>query len=421
MMASEMSMTKVVMRKRVFTKEEEEAMKKRSLVDSDEIHKGLPISVASLNLAAEAMPALEVGSLFFSLINDKSFDTFGLKNSLFYRKKLFRLMEAAGLNSEENMMVIAFAVKIKNRERIISGIKELENAVMFERVRKFYESYVVQYTHQENDKGLNCIAVVHIPSAVPHLSALAWKSMTIKEKRTPEMFLMNLWAAQMKMSEELMGLQLKFEYNFWDSVVKKGGKAFENEGFKQEYWRTKAADRYNFMNDKMEFYEDEFTLSDLKNWLSTSFRDQFDEKSLDLDQPMRVIKNITVEEESDEKETAKKALRIDTIKEATKAAMEQLELALAEEDDDYTKIRSLQGRVIGVNKELSKAETLTQEQIDTLKKEKAGFEETMEKIRERIDERKKVVTGNQGIPERINIINNKMESGDWEGIASIIS
>ena len=77
------------------------------------------------------------------------------------------------------------------------------------------------------------------PNSIPTVAALAWKTITVVEKRTVENFLQNLWAAQILLAE-----QKTWETVFWNNTVRRSNGTRYEPGFHDSYYTTKSSDNY---------------------------------------------------------------------------------------------------------------------------------------------------------------------------------
>ena len=177
-------------------------------------------------------------------LNPDDFIGFGLKNSRVYFSKLARLMGDSKLTREGKFMVFVLATAIKNRNRILEAMKMFELKPWFNSVQQFFVGKTCQYTGEE---GPHTIAVIHIPSGRPTITARVWCMITPNINRTVDNFLSNLWAAQLDLDADLMAKHLVWEQKFWGEMVKKGSKNY-NEGFHMDFWETKACDAYPLMH-----------------------------------------------------------------------------------------------------------------------------------------------------------------------------
>lgn len=207
-----------------------------------------------------------------SRLDPADFIDFGVMDSKKYATKLFRIMDDQRLSTEEKTMVIVLATAVKNKKRILNAMKKFQGKSWYNGVRNFYANNCVQYTNEEDD---DTFSVVHVPSSVAWLTARIYLQMT--SEPTVEEFLRNLWAAQLNLSPALMLKQREWEEDFWDNVVKKGGKNFEKNKFNKDYWETKAADKYLLLdaNGSVWGTPDErsgkvaYTEERLKEWFKT--------------------------------------------------------------------------------------------------------------------------------------------------------
>ena len=179
-------------------------------------------------------------------LNPDDFEGFGLRNSRVYFAKLVKLMTESNLSKVAKFMVMVLATAIKSKARVIEVMTKFAEAPWYGSVLQFYQAKVVQYTVEETK---DVIAIVHIPSSMPSITARIWCMITKPIHRTIDNFMSNLWAAQLDLCPALMDKQKAWEVTFWDKVVKKGSAKY-NAGFQLEFWETKACDQYPLMTKK---------------------------------------------------------------------------------------------------------------------------------------------------------------------------
>jgi hypothetical protein len=258
---------------KVETKEDKEAREERSKVTPSfaEPYKCGVSSAASTTGDSVYDVVFEVGSELGELVKDEGFNTFGIKDSSVYRKILFNLFKTAKLSKETSFIIVALFTLVKNKNRVLAGLDSIKDYKWKKQVVEFINNHVVSYTPDETSTSV--IAAVHIPSCVPSVAAVAWILMRKRSERSVEGFMMNLWAAQLYVSDELMIMQKIWEYDFWDTVVTKSkSKAFENKGFNEEYWSTKAKDDYKLLDTDFKKIDRRFNKEELEVYLM-SFKD----------------------------------------------------------------------------------------------------------------------------------------------------
>lgn len=207
-------------------------------------------------------------------LNPADFKDFGVMDSKMYAAKLLKLMEDAELSKVEFSMVIVLATAVKNKKRILNAMRSFKNKGLawYPKVEKFFRNDTVQYTSEETEETFS---VVHIPSCVPFLATRVWLQIT--QEPTVEGFLQHLWAAQINLAQPLMDRQMRWERDFWTNTVTKGGAKWEGAKFNEDYWRTKASDKYvllhpdgtPFGNDNQKAALEPYTEADIQNWINT--------------------------------------------------------------------------------------------------------------------------------------------------------
>lgn len=185
------------------------------------------------------MGAFDLESL--AKLNPDDYVGFGMKDSVTIRRMFTELVKRAQLTKEETSMVVTLATVVRNKRRILDSIGNFKTKSWHDGVVKFFNMYTCQYVYMEKPDQ---IAVVHITSCMPFLAGLIWAKITPPENRTCLNFLKNVWSAQFNFDDHLMNAQFRWESNFWNSVVTKGGDKYEPGGFKADYWITKSADSY---------------------------------------------------------------------------------------------------------------------------------------------------------------------------------
>jgi hypothetical protein len=211
-------------------------------------------------------------SALIAALDPRDYMDFGVMDSRVYAEKLLRLFDDNNVSQEARTMVVVLATAVKNRKRIIKAMTKFSTALWYNDVRSFFMSNTCQYTYEEED---TTFSVVHIPSSVPFLAARCWLQMTMNP--TVQDFLENLWAAQIYLNDDLMGRQKIWERGFWTHTVMKGGRDFERGAFNEDYWGTKAADRYFLLDNDLtawgpavvKNFTRGYSEEEIEDWIST--------------------------------------------------------------------------------------------------------------------------------------------------------
>lgn len=205
-------------------------------------------------------------------LDPKDYVDFGVMDSKKYAAKLFKLMEDERLTKDQKTMVIVLATAVKSRTRILNSMKKFKGKPWYNPVFKFFKESCVQYTTEEDDDNFS---VVHIPSSVPFLTARVWLQMT--PDPTVDLFLQNLWAAQINIDDNLLNTQRIWEEDFWNVTVVQKNKNKDKSTFNRDFWDTKAADQYLLLDKDGNLFgsEDEIALKvkysrkSIEAWIKT--------------------------------------------------------------------------------------------------------------------------------------------------------
>lgn len=204
-------------------------------------------------------------------IDYENFVGFGLLTSHIYRKKLEDLMERDKLSGAAKTFFFFLVMLIKNTKRIKEGLASKEIAEKFQgktyfiEVQKFVAKRMVQYVNEINklsaDEQKEKFPIVNAPTSNPPMMALMWKTYNSKspswaamlaESGNPtliKMFLGNLWAAQLNMTDDLKTEQKEWEELWWEENVTYTNsldKGNFKKGFQEKFWMTKSKDNYPF-------------------------------------------------------------------------------------------------------------------------------------------------------------------------------
>lgn len=224
----------------------------------------------SINEYAEIINRFDFNVI--AALNPADFADFGVMDSKIYAAKLMRLFDQYLNDPVHQTMVIALATAVKNRKRILRAMTKFSTKPWFGAVRAFFNNHCVQYTYEEEEQSFS---VVHIPSALPFIAARCWLQM--HPHPTVDEFLENLWAAQFNLDSHLMDGQKAWESDFWENSVQKGGQNFERGKFNEDYWNTKAGDRYLLVNADGSLFGSEdhqnlvdtYDANDIEAWIGT--------------------------------------------------------------------------------------------------------------------------------------------------------
>lgn len=195
------------------------------------------------------------------------FKDFGKMTSHIYRAKFFtiisNLMKTQAFDAKSVAPIVYFATLIKNKKRIIDGLNRLaskyKDAKWFKDTVLFYNGYSVQYVTDMDRSTEMVFPVVNIPTMMPNVAAHFFKQhlkrdgVVRNDAKMLEDFMHNLWFCQLRIESSLMEEHKNWEREFWNNTVKKtkntdteGFKA--NRGFQEDFYMTKAADDYQFID-----------------------------------------------------------------------------------------------------------------------------------------------------------------------------
>ena len=192
---------------------------------------------------------------------------FGMRDSHVYRDMFFRLTK--NMSVEDRTWVLTMAVAIKNKERILLALNtSFQGARWKGAVQQFYMNHTVT-KNSDITAGRDVIPVVNIPGCVPPMTALIWRSMQRAENLTYDSFVENQWVAQIKVSEEVLSDQKKWEMDLWNNKIKSGGARY-TPGFKEEFWLTKTRDNYPLLDKDMQPFKPNkaYEKADIEEWLA---------------------------------------------------------------------------------------------------------------------------------------------------------
>lgn len=190
-----------------------------------------------------------------------SWATFGKMNSHLYRKWLMNLMIQDKLDGTSMFMVYFMFGVIKSQPRILKNLPSLPPDIKampwFSKVQNFIMSRVVQYVTQAKDQTK--FPAVNIPTTNPGMDILAYLLSTNPSDVGLDGLTKRPTFTQLNLNVEMQN-KAKAGYQFyWDSVVmgSKNKESSEEPKFREEYYQTSAADKYNLLKIKKDwsFYE----------------------------------------------------------------------------------------------------------------------------------------------------------------------
>lgn len=203
----------------------------------------------------QSAAALLRGATVFASVDPSDFIAFGQKSSHTYRRDF--MLKTKDLTPDAKLGLILLFTAVKNKNRVMSEMRNM-NIIKYPWVKelmKFVSMNMVQYT-SELERMPSAFAGVHVPHILPSVTTICWIMINTKVSSTN--YLENLWACQMKLPDDIKKIQMEWEVNFWDNVVK--GTRSENRntyvaGFQESFWRTKASDEYPFLTYNSEEFE----------------------------------------------------------------------------------------------------------------------------------------------------------------------
>ncbi|QQP41657.1 Hypothetical protein FKW44_016100 [Caligus rogercresseyi] len=183
-------------------------------------------------------------------VDPEEFIGFGLKDTHIYRTLFIRLLKDSGLNKAEKVMVVFLATVLAPQGEGVLRLPDLP-------------------VHVQETAAT--FAVVHIPSCMPPVAGLSWVYATVERNRTVDNFLANTWAGQFALNKSAQDKHKRWEVDFWDNNVERGGDNYER-GFNEDYYGNTVEDQYPLMNKDGSYYKvptGGYSEVDLGKWLST--------------------------------------------------------------------------------------------------------------------------------------------------------
>jgi len=227
---------------------------------------------------AKALEKVNISTTLVKYIreNRDKWTTFGKKNSHLLRAQLFRMFESFSMQPEEIFMIFFFFSVIKNRNRVLSALDNMEQSdkgkSWYKKVHDFVEKKLVQYVSEE--KG-GKFAAVHLPTTMPGLDILCTVLTMTQSDEDYEELVGKQTFAQLNLSEELQDKNKGKQIDFWNKTVNGSrnpdSKAYKS-GFVEDFYKNSAGDKYNLiMVDGKEVEPNDinigYTEDEIKKWI----------------------------------------------------------------------------------------------------------------------------------------------------------
>lgn len=212
--------------------------------------------MASVSVS-DALSTLSLGQdLINYLISKRSeWELFGKMNSHIYRAMLMKHMQESGLKGEERLMVFFFFSVIKNKDRIIKAMDNMDDSdkskSWFGPVRTFIAAKITQYvsdvTRSRKFPGVN------IPNCNPGLDILFYCMITHPNARSLVEASHRPTFCQLDLDEDAQSLALEGYRFYWNNIVQgsKNPDAVPNQlptpQFREEFYNNSAGDRYKLI------------------------------------------------------------------------------------------------------------------------------------------------------------------------------
>lgn len=234
---------------------------------------------------SKALEAISISDSIIKYVRDNRdvWTTFGKKNSHLLRAQLFRMYESATLQKEEIFMIHFFFSVIKNRDRVLNALNNMEQSEKskswYTKVHNFIDKKLVQYVSQEKNGKF---AVVHLPTTMPGLDLLC-TVMTMKGTNEEFDELVGKQTfAQLNLSEELQNENKEKQRTFWEKTISGSRNPDQNSykaGFVEEFYNNSAGDKYNLITLKGAEYEPDdidegFTREQVRRWFDGILADK---------------------------------------------------------------------------------------------------------------------------------------------------
>jgi len=195
-------------------------------------------------------------------------------NSHEYRKLFDEMCKTAGLTAADKFKVMALAVAVKNKGRILSAIDKFADKTWHKTVRDFFVVHTVQFVPEMRAGTATKFPVVNIPTQNPTMAAVAW--VAVYREAPVTALLETLFAAQFFLDKDAQAKQEKWERTFWEDTVtySTGNSSNYKAGFHAKFYENKAADKYPLMLSdmktiyKMESYNNNgYSAKDLEEYV----------------------------------------------------------------------------------------------------------------------------------------------------------
>jgi len=215
----------------------------------------------------------------------------GLMDSHKYRAKFLKIAKDKRTTTIVLFHIIGMAVAVKNKDRILSTINSVSNNPTITAIAKFYRESTRQYV-PETANNEKLFPVVKIPESFPSLSII-WQILihcdrTDKEQDDKKVanykkVFETLFFCQFNLEGPVAGAHKDWEKDeFWGTSENTGKvqkSRFANRPktvklqFHEEYYNTKAADKYVLLNPDGSAYQDwdkdhEITEDEWKNYIN---------------------------------------------------------------------------------------------------------------------------------------------------------
>jgi len=205
----------------------------------------------------------------------------GMMDSHKYREKFMAIAVNQNLQWNTIFMIVAAAVAVKNKDRIMVGLEAFKTDQSIAKVIAFYKNHTEQYVPLCTSSNKK-FPVVKIPESFPNIALVAFILISCDRTNNDAateanyaLVVRNLWFAQLNVDAGQKMAQMCWERDvFWGATETTGSiqksKYTTRSGavkllFHQDFWDTKAGDRYPLLNlDGTEFPRDAQEYSELE-------------------------------------------------------------------------------------------------------------------------------------------------------------